>query len=64
MAWQWPTTVERVIRPIALGRKNHLFAGTDGGAARRAIVASLLATGKAQRHRAVCLPQGPPGMHV
>ena len=26
--------VERAIRPIALGRKNHLFAGSDGGAAR------------------------------
>lgn len=26
-------TVERAIRPIALGRKNHLFAGSDGGAA-------------------------------
>jgi transposase len=39
-------TVERVIRPIALGRKNHLFAGSDGGAARWAIVASLLATAK------------------
>lgn len=33
-------------RVIALGRKNHLFAGSDGGAARWAIVASLLATAK------------------
>ena len=39
-------TVERAIRPIALGRKNHLFAGSDGGAARWAIAASLLATAK------------------
>ena len=39
-------TVERAIRPIALGRKNHLFAGSDGGAVRWAIVASLLATAK------------------
>jgi len=39
-------TVERAIRPIALGRKNHLFAGSDGGAARWAIVASLLTTAK------------------
>jgi transposase len=39
-------TVERAIRPIALGRKNHLFAGSDGGAARWAAVASLLATAK------------------
>jgi transposase len=39
-------TVERAIRPIALGRKNHLFAGSDGGAARWATVASLVATAK------------------
>jgi transposase len=39
-------TVERAIRPIALGRKNHLFADSEGGAARWAIVASLLATVK------------------
>jgi transposase len=39
-------TVERAIRPVALGRKNHLFAGSDGGAARWAIVASLMATAK------------------
>ena len=34
-------TVERAIRPIALGRKNSLFAGSDGGARHRAIVASF-----------------------
>lgn len=39
-------TVERAIRPITLGRKNHLFAGSDGGAARWATVASLLTTAK------------------
>ncbi len=39
-------TVERAIRPIALGRKNHLFAGSDGGARRWAIVVSLIATAK------------------
>jgi hypothetical protein len=38
--------VERAIRPVALGRKNHLFAGSGGGADRWAIVASLLATAK------------------
>ncbi len=37
---------ERAIRPIALGRKNALFAGSDGGARRWAIVASLVATAK------------------
>lgn len=39
-------TVERAIRPIALGRKNHLFAGSDGGADRWAIVCSLVATAR------------------
>jgi len=38
--------VERAIRPIALGRKNHLFAGSDGGADRWAIVCSLIETAK------------------
>ena len=38
--------VERAIRPVALGRKNHLFAGSDGGAHRWAVVASLLETAK------------------
>jgi hypothetical protein len=38
--------VERAIRPIALGHKNHLFAGSDGGAARWAVIASLVATAK------------------
>jgi transposase len=39
-------TVERAIRPISLGRKNALFAGSDGGACWWAIVASLVATAK------------------
>ncbi len=39
-------TVERAIRPIALGRKNHLFAGSDGGTDRWAIVCSLITTAK------------------
>lgn len=39
-------TVERAIRPITLGRKNHLFAGSDSGAARWAVIASLVATAK------------------
>jgi transposase len=38
--------VERAIRPIALGRKNHLFAGSDGGGGRWATVCSLIATAK------------------
>ena len=39
-------TIERAVRPIALGRKNALFAGSDGGAHHWAIVASLVATAK------------------
>src|SRR3954452_16715532 len=39
-------SIERAIRPIALGRKNSLFAGSDGGARHWAIVASLMATAK------------------
>jgi hypothetical protein len=42
-------TVERAIRPIALGRKNSLFAGSDGGARHWAIVASLIGDRRAQR---------------
>ncbi len=38
--------VERAIRPISLGRKNSLFAGSEGGANRWAIVASLIETAK------------------
>jgi hypothetical protein len=38
--------VERAIRPVALGRKNHLFAGSDGGGARWATVCSLVETCK------------------
>src|SRR4051812_12965567 len=37
-------SIERAIRPIALGRKNSLFAGSLGGARHWAIVASLVAT--------------------
>jgi transposase len=36
--------VERLIRPVALGRKNYLFAGSDAGAERAAVVYSVLAT--------------------
>src|SRR6185312_4557260 len=36
--------VERAIRPIALGRKNQLVAGPDGGVEHWAVLASLIAT--------------------
>lgn len=38
--------VERAIRPVALGRKNHLFAGSDGGGHRWAVVCSLITSAK------------------
>ncbi|HEY6254730.1 MAG TPA: IS66 family transposase [Xanthobacteraceae bacterium] len=38
--------VERAIRPVALGRKNHLFAGSDGGGERWATLCSLIETCK------------------
>ncbi|PUB09975.1 transposase IS66 family protein [Yoonia sediminilitoris] len=39
-------TVERTIRPIAVGRKNSLFAGHDAGAQNWAVLASLIETCK------------------
>ena len=39
-------TVERTIRPLALTRKNALFAGSDGGAEHWAVIASLVETCK------------------
>jgi transposase len=39
-------SVERSIRPLALTRKNSLFAGSDGGAEHWAILASLIETAK------------------
>lgn len=38
--------VERSIRPVALTRKNALFAGSDGGAEHWAVIASLIETCK------------------
>ena len=38
--------VERAIRPLALGRKNWLFAGSDAGGRRAAAIASLIATAR------------------
>ena len=38
--------VERSMRPLALTRKNALFAGSDGGAAHWAVIASLIETCK------------------
>lgn len=38
--------VERAIRPLALGRKNALFAGSDEGGQHWAVIASLIETAK------------------
>ncbi len=38
------TRVERLIRLVAVGRKNYLFAGSDAGAERAATAYSLIAT--------------------
>jgi transposase len=38
--------VERAIRPIALNRKNALFAGLDGGGEHWTVIASLIETCK------------------
>ena len=40
------TPVERAIRPLASGRKNWLFAGSDAGGHRAAAIASLIATAR------------------
>src|SRR5512143_1963866 len=40
---------ERQIRPLALGRKNYLFAGSDGGGERAAALYTLLETAKLNR---------------
>ena len=39
-------TVERAIRPTAMGRKNQLSAGSDGGGERWAVISSLTETCK------------------
>jgi len=42
-------TVERSIRPLALNRKNALFAGSDDGGDNWAVIASLIETAKLNR---------------
>ncbi|MBL4802207.1 MAG: transposase, partial [Emcibacter sp.] len=39
-------SVERAIRPVTLGRKNSLFAGSDEGGKRWAIISSFIETAK------------------
>jgi transposase len=42
--------IENAIRPIALGRKNWLFAGSETAGKRAAAIMSLLATARANGH--------------
>jgi len=42
--------VENAIRPVALGRKNYLFAGSHNGAERAAILYTLISTAKLHGH--------------
>ncbi|MGH8031371.1 MAG: IS66 family transposase [Luteimonas sp.] len=42
--------IENAIRPVALGRKNWLFAGSEPAGRRAAAIMSLLATAKANSH--------------
>jgi transposase len=42
--------IENAIRPIALGRKNWLFAGSQQAGERAAVIMSLIATAKANGH--------------
>jgi transposase len=39
-------TAERSIRPLVLGRRNYLFAGSDGGGESAAIIYSLIGTAR------------------
>ena len=41
------SAAERVVRPVAVGRRNWTFAGSDAGGARAAAVYSLIETAKA-----------------
>ena len=43
-------SAERAIRPVALGRKNYLFAGSDSGGERAAAIYSLITTAKLNAH--------------
>jgi transposase len=41
---------ERALRCVSLGRKNYLFAGSDAGGQRAAVIYSLLGTAKLNGH--------------
>ena len=57
-------SVERAMRPVALSRKNSLFAGSDEGGENWACLASLIETCKLNRRQSAGLlhrPADPPG---
>jgi Transposase IS66 family len=54
---------ERALRGIALGRKAWLFAGSDRGGERAAIILTLIQTGQAQRRRPASLARRRAGTH-
>jgi transposase IS66 family protein len=62
--------VERAIRPIALGRKNHLFAGSDGGGqtlsicSYRLVVVGLWVINDPHRHRETRSEPSDEGRHT
>jgi len=49
--------IEQQIRPIALGRKNWLFAGSERAGRRAAAVMSLIQSAKLNGHDPPCLPE-------
>jgi len=58
--------VERTIRPIALGRKNHLFAGSDGGGEHWAVLPrhrNLQDDGVDPQAIAMCWQRSSPDIH-
>ncbi len=56
-------TVERSIRPIPLGRKNALFAGSAAGGERWAVLASLINTAKLHGSQTTLFARSPVSRH-
>jgi transposase len=55
---------ERALRPVALGRKAWLFAGSVAGGERAALIYTLIQSAKTQQHRLTSLPRLPPNPHA
>lgn len=54
------TLVERALRPVAVGRKNYLFCGSDAGAERAASAYTLAQNLRARRRRSARVPSRHP----